>query len=125
MKAAVSDLLKNVVVVYIGKFVGSLLLAFMVFDGFYAFRGPGSMGTLMLTIADTKVNLSFIEALWRGIFCNWLVWSWPGFIQNNLIPVTIGNIIGGAFFVGVLYLNAYLKGRKAMSLVNNYVSNLN
>jgi len=38
--------------------------------------------------------------------------TWPGFIVNNLIPVTIGNIVGGAIFVGVLYWATYL--RKAM-----------
>jgi len=35
--------------------------------------------------------------------------SWSGFILNNLIPVTIGNLIGGAFFVGVLYWYIYLR----------------
>jgi len=170
-KAAVSGLLKNWVVVYIGNFVGSLLLALIVFGGFYAYRDPGSMGSLALGIADAKVNLSFIEALCRGILCNWLVclavwlavsshdtvgkiaaiffpimafvamgfehsianmyfipiglflkdWvglsatanlTWAGFIQYNLIPVTIGNIIGGAFFVGVLYWYVYMQGKK-------------
>ncbi|MCP4652710.1 MAG: formate/nitrite transporter family protein [Candidatus Omnitrophica bacterium] len=32
-----------------------------------------------------------------------------GFLVTNLIPVTIGNIIGGAFFVGTLYWSVYLK----------------
>ncbi len=34
--------------------------------------------------------------------------SWGGFLVKNLIPVTIGNMIGGAFFVGILYKIAYL-----------------
>lgn len=29
--------------------------------------------------------------------------SWPAFLLNNLVPVTIGNIIGGAVLVGVVY----------------------
>jgi len=33
--------------------------------------------------------------------------SWAGFFLRNLIPVTIGNIIGGAFFVGILYRIVY------------------
>lgn len=170
-KAGVSGLLKNWVVVYIGNFAGSLLLALIVFGGFYAYRDPGTMGSLALGIADAKVNLSFVEALCRGILCNWLVclavWlsasshdtvgkisaiffpimafvamgfehsianmffvpvglllkdfagltasanlTWVGFIQYNLIPVTIGNIIGGAFFVAVLYWYIYMQGRK-------------
>jgi len=36
--------------------------------------------------------------------------SWPD-IFNNLIPVTIGNIIGGAIFVGFIYWFTYLRGQ--------------
>jgi len=35
--------------------------------------------------------------------------TWWAFIWNNLIPVTLGNIVGGAFFVGGLYWYAYRK----------------
>jgi len=35
--------------------------------------------------------------------------SWIGFLWNNLVPVTIGNIIGGGVFVGMSYWSAYLK----------------
>ncbi|MFV0483527.1 MAG: formate/nitrite transporter family protein [Bacteroidales bacterium] len=38
--------------------------------------------------------------------------SWIAFIVDNLIPATIGNIIGGAFFVGTLYWYAYKKDEK-------------
>lgn len=33
-----------------------------------------------------------------------------GFFITNLIPVTIGNIIGGAVFVGCIYWSVYVKG---------------
>ncbi len=33
--------------------------------------------------------------------------TWSSFILNNLIPVTLGNIIGGAIFVGGIYYYAY------------------
>lgn len=36
-----------------------------------------------------------------------------GFFVGNLVPVTLGNIVGGAIFVGAIYSLAYLKGRKA------------
>ena len=39
--------------------------------------------------------------------------TWGGFIFNNLIPVTLGNMIGGALFVGGLYWFVYVKGEKA------------
>ncbi len=32
-----------------------------------------------------------------------------GFFVNNLIPVTFGNIIGGSFFVAVIYWLIYLR----------------
>jgi formate/nitrite transporter len=38
--------------------------------------------------------------------------NWFSFLGNNLLPVTIGNIIGGVFFVSVLYWYAYLQGKK-------------
>ena len=33
--------------------------------------------------------------------------NWLSFITNNLIPVTLGNIVGGAFFVGFFYWMSY------------------
>ncbi len=35
--------------------------------------------------------------------------SWLAFLWRNLLPVTIGNIIGGAVFVGMSYWSAYLR----------------
>ncbi|MFV0365866.1 MAG: formate/nitrite transporter family protein [Mangrovibacterium sp.] len=35
--------------------------------------------------------------------------TWATFVVKNLIPATLGNIIGGAFFVGTLYWYAYVK----------------
>ncbi|MCD6472465.1 formate/nitrite transporter family protein [Candidatus Aerophobetes bacterium] len=36
--------------------------------------------------------------------------TWGGFWLNNEIPVTLGNLVGGAFFVGLLYWLVYCKG---------------
>jgi formate transporter len=38
--------------------------------------------------------------------------SWGNYFINNLLPVTIGNIIGGAGLVGVVYWFVFLKKRK-------------
>lgn len=172
-KASLKRLLRNWVVVYIGNFVGAVLLVLIVFEGHLYTMGGNALGLKALSVANSKVNLTFLEALCRGIACNWLVclsvWlaassadttgkilscffpimafvasgyehsvanmyfipmgiflkgvpsivaksgldlanlSWSGFILNNLIPVTIGNLIGGAFFVGVLYWYIYLR----------------
>ena len=37
--------------------------------------------------------------------------TWQHFFVDNLIPVTIGNIIGGAVLVGLVYWFVYLRGR--------------
>jgi formate transporter len=39
--------------------------------------------------------------------------TWHNFLVHNLVPVTIGNIIGGAVLVGMVYWFVYLRGRRA------------
>ncbi len=38
--------------------------------------------------------------------------TWGNFFVNNLIPVTIGNIIGGGIMVGLVYWFVFLRGKK-------------
>ena len=38
--------------------------------------------------------------------------NWCSMFTRNLLPVTLGNIIGGAVFVGLAYWFAYLRGKK-------------
>lgn len=55
-----------------------------------------------------KSNEMFVEL--AGIYSSELVnLSWAGFLVNNLIPVTLGNIVGGGLFVGIFYWYAYKK----------------
>jgi formate/nitrite transporter FocA (FNT family) len=35
--------------------------------------------------------------------------TWKAFLLNNLLPVTIGNIIGGAVLVAIVYWFIYLR----------------
>ncbi|MBN2258588.1 MAG: formate/nitrite transporter family protein [Anaerolineaceae bacterium] len=37
--------------------------------------------------------------------------TWGGFFIDNLLPVTIGNLIGGAVLVGMIYWAVYLRGK--------------
>ncbi len=39
--------------------------------------------------------------------------TWSTFVFKNLIPATLGNLLGGAFFVGTLYWFAYIKESNA------------
>lgn len=38
--------------------------------------------------------------------------TWSNFIINNLLPVTLGNIVGGAVLVGLVYWFVYLRNNK-------------
>jgi formate/nitrite transporter len=40
--------------------------------------------------------------------------TWYGFVINNLIPVTLGNVIGGSVLVGGIYWVAYLRGKHVL-----------
>lgn len=50
----------------------------------------------------------------RGIDVAALTWS--AFLVRNLLPVTIGNVIGGGLLVGGVYWFVYLRGRQGAQL---------
>ena len=76
------------------------------------------MGFVAIGFEHCIANMYFIPA---GIFLkDWAnipaiqsinaeTLTWLNFLWKNLLPVTIGNIIGGGVFVGMSYWGAYLK----------------
>ena len=38
--------------------------------------------------------------------------SWGNFLSANLVPATLGNLVGGAAFVGSTYWWVYAKGER-------------
>lgn len=164
-----SAVAKSWVVVYIGNFIGSALMAALVVYGHSPSQMDNGLLNTIMSVASGKVGLTFGDALIRGIVCNILVclavWmsfaakSFPGkmmaafypimifvfcgfehsianmyylmagifansfyavgnasvnvgsMLLNNLLPVTIGNMIGG-MAVGLCYWFIYLKGNK-------------
>jgi len=177
-KAPWLKLLKNWFFVYLGNFIGSIIIAFFVFEsGQFNFSG-GLLGAFTIKTAVYKTGLTFGNAFFMGILCNWLVcmavwmafatkditgkllaiffpiwlfitsgfehsvanmyyipagllaktnpaWvdaavkmgvtpeklaglNWGTLFTRNLIPVTLGNIIGGSIFVGMAYWLSYL-----------------
>ncbi|MBE0502411.1 MAG: formate/nitrite transporter family protein, partial [Desulfuromonadales bacterium] len=38
--------------------------------------------------------------------------NWSSFLLNNLIPVTLGNIVGGVVFVAGAYWLTYLRNNR-------------
>ncbi len=166
-----SKLFRNWSIVFVANFLGSVLLAGIMYATGLWKGGDMGIGVKALAIANAKVNLSFGEAFFRAVGCNWLVclavwmmlsardvtgkiWAaffpimafvaigfehcianmyfipmgiflkgteaatkagldltnltWGGLMcSHNLIPVTIGNIIGGSVFVALLYWSVY------------------
>jgi formate/nitrite transporter len=80
------------------------------------------MGFVAIGFEHCVANMYFIPS---GIFLNsWAgiappagfspeALGWVSFLWKNLLPVTIGNIIGGAVFVGMSYWGAYLRPTKS------------
>ncbi len=59
--------------VYVANFIGALILAFLfAFSGLWK-TGDGALGAYAVRVAYTKATLPFLDALLRGIGCNWLV----------------------------------------------------
>jgi formate/nitrite transporter len=54
---------------------------------------------------------AFVAA--RGMAAHAEVLTWIGFLARNLVPVTIGNLIGGSLLVGAVYWFVYLRSRPA------------
>lgn len=178
-KITLEQLSRNWSIVFVGNMVGALFLVFLIFLSGQWTAGGASVGATALMIANGKVNLTFLEALTRGILCNILVClavylcfsgrsvtdkilailfpitafvalgfehsianmyfipaglllkndpqvlaaaqdilggildlsnlTISGFILDNLLPVTIGNIIGGAVFVGIVHWFLFLR----------------
>lgn len=173
------QLLNNWGVVFLGNFVGSLVVVFFIFLTGQWTAGGAEVGVKALLIANGKVNLTFLQAVSKGILCNILVClavylcfsgrsvtdkilaivfpitafvalgfehsianmyfipaglilknnpevlaatksllgeipdlsnlTISGFLLDNLLPVTLGNIIGGTFFVGMVHWFLFLR----------------
>jgi formate/nitrite transporter len=86
-KVSVKTLLRNWLWVYCANFVGSVLLAFLVFYSGVWQQNELLVGAYALKIGVTKVNLSVIEILTRGILCNCLVCLaiWMSSASRNVV----------------------------------------
>jgi formate/nitrite transporter len=75
-------------------FEHSVANMFYIPAGIFAAANPAYVKAAL----DLGVSQSGIDAL-----------SWGAFFSANLLPVTIGNVIGGGLFVGLAYWLVYLK----------------
>lgn len=67
-KATLFNLLRNWVISFLGNFLGCLLVVKLILLTGISLTSTGIVGMAM-----TKVGLSFSQAFWRGVICNWLV----------------------------------------------------
>jgi formate transporter len=72
---SVSMTLKNWVSVYLGNFIGSVFLAYLVWSSglLGSLDHLNSVGQLAVKVSQSKLALPFMEAFIRGILCNVLV----------------------------------------------------
>nr|WP_319373533.1 formate/nitrite transporter family protein [uncultured Methanobacterium sp.] len=63
------------------------------------------MAFVTIGFEHVVANMFFIPV---GIFIGGVTWS--QFFINNMIPATLGNIVGGAIFVACIYWFTYLRG---------------
>jgi formate/nitrite transporter len=64
---------KRWTLVYAANFIGSIIMVMIFyFSGLWK-TGDGALASAAVGIAYKKINLSFTEAIFRGIGCNWLV----------------------------------------------------
>jgi len=178
-KVSIKAMLRNWFFVYLGNLIGSLFIAYMMNQSGLFASGANGLGAMTIKMASYKVGLTFSQAFYLGIMCNWLVclavwmaygakdmsgkilaiffpiwlfitsgfehsianmyyipagilaksniaWAnaalalgvtpeklshlnWENFFMKNLLPVTLGNIVGGAFFVAAAYWFVYNK----------------
>jgi len=73
-------------IVYAANFIGAVLLALIMYESGLWKMASNAIGTKAISIASAKVNLSFGEAFFRGIGCNWLVCLavWMAFSAKEL-----------------------------------------
>jgi len=72
-KLALSQLMRNWVIVYLGNFIGSVGVVMLMYLTRQWTFADHHVGAMALNIANAKVNLAFTEAVARGILCNVLV----------------------------------------------------
>lgn len=67
------QLITNWIIVYIGNFVGAMLLVALIWFAGQAMNSNAQWGLNVLQTADHKMHHTFIEAVCLGILCNLMV----------------------------------------------------
>jgi formate/nitrite transporter len=94
-------LLRNWGIVYLGNFIGSMLIVWFIVTSGQLHSGADMLGAVTIKIAAGKTGLSFPSALVLGIMCNWLVCLavWLAYASG-----TVQGKIAGIFFPVMLFV---------------------
>jgi len=68
-KVSIGAMLKNWIFVYIGNFIGSIFIAYMINESGLFTSGANGLGAITIKIATYKVGLNFTQAFILGIMC--------------------------------------------------------
>ena len=174
-RITIMGMLRNWIFVYIGNFLGSLLVAYICAKFGWLSAGNGALAAYSMKVAVGKMTMPFANAFFMGFLCNILVTlavlfslsakdvagrilgayvpvavfvicgfnhsiadmnycamglfanlnssyvavaeeagvnlaglTWGNYFAGNMLPVTLGNILGGVF-VGVIFWMVYLR----------------
>jgi len=102
-KITLGEFIKNLLQVFLGNLIGALLVAALLyFGGVYS---NAALTETIVKIANSKLQLTFIQALFRGILCNILVSLGVWFATTA--KDTTGKILGCWFPVMLFVLCGY------------------
>lgn len=123
--------LKNWGIVYLGNFLGAIILVSLLFSSQII---SGSVKMYVLDVAAGKVELSFIEAIARGILCNILVSmavyltysakTVGGKIICAILPVVLFVISGYEHSVANMFILPYAKILGSQITISQILFNL-
>jgi formate/nitrite transporter len=75
-----------------------------------------SVANMYFIPAGLLIKASAAPAFWASIDSappEYVRLTWSAFLLRNLLPVTVGNIVGGGLMVGAVYWFVYLRPRSA------------
>lgn len=97
------QLLRNWVIVFIGNFVGAIVIALLIILSGTFDLADGGVGQTAVAMAQAKLGLTATEAFFRGILCNILVCLavWLCFAARSVTDKIFAIILPIAAFVGL------------------------
>lgn len=98
--------------------MGRIMAIIFPITGFVAAGFEHCVANMYLVPYAILVKAGAPDSFWQSIgttAASYDHMAWGTFFVNNLIPVTIGNMIGGVFFVALVYWVIYLRSKQLKS----------